>query len=142
MQLLQIACHAVEIIGQGTCIPHELLLDGIVVRIVHPRLKPCDHQLIEHGLEARILAVVIEIVFYLLHIILLLTVVAYLGIVYPISGIIELIPDSLNGQHIHAGAGAAVCLEYPDGIGRLLGHLLSAVAQCLHIGDIVGSRIQ
>ena len=101
-----------------------------------------NHQLVEDRLEARILSVVIEVVFYLLHVIYLLLVLAYLLIIVPESEIIEFIAHALDGQGLHAGTGAAVGLEHPQGVCGLCGHLLAAVAFGLYVGDVVGRGVQ
>ena len=83
-----------------------------------------------------------EIALHLLHVVLLLAVLADFIVIAPISEIIEFIPDALNGQRLHACPGAAIGLEDPKGIGGLCGHLLSAEAFCLDIGDIVRGGVQ
>ncbi len=142
LQLLQIARHIVEILGEGSGIAHELFLEGQIVRVLHQFLQTRNHQLVEHGLESGVLAVVMEVGLYLLHVVYLLLVLAYLLIVVPESEIVEFIAHALDGQGLHAGTGAAVGLEHPQGVCGLCGHLLAAVAFGLYVGDVVGRGVQ
>ena len=78
LQLLQIPHRAVKIFRQRAGISDKLLFRGQIIRVVHPCLKPCYHQLVKYRLEPGILSVVIKIAFQLLHIVLLLAILAYL----------------------------------------------------------------
>ena len=141
LQLLQIARRSLEIFCQSLGGAYELLLGSGVVRVLHQLLKPSDHHLVKHGLKSCILAVIVKICLDLLHIILLLTELPYSLVVVPISEIIKLIPHPLDGQRLNACPCTAVGLEDPQGICRLLGHLLPAVPFRLYVSDVVGCGV-
>ena len=142
LQLFQVPGHAVKILCQRARISHKLLFGGHAVGIFQQLFHTCDNHLVKNCLKACVFAVVVKIGLDLLHIILFLAVFAHFRIVIPVSIIVKFIPNPFNGQCLHTCTCTAVCLEYPQSIGRLLRHLLSAESFCLYIGNVVGCGVQ